>query len=314
MLQGAYADNLSWQHAGDSLLMTVLGGVHHFLGPLWGAIAFILLEDRLSAITESWWLIFAPVVIIFALASPEGMQGLVFRLMRPRRLDAGRAAASRRARRASSPIDGGGDAAGPGQADPAGARPEQAVRLAGGGERHPSRCASIPPAQPDRAERRRQDHVLQHADRPAARRRRQDQFRRPGHHPPAGASAHPPGPQPLVPDPQRVPQSDDVRERAGRGAGAEPGIAMACGATPMGSTRSTTGPGRCSRRSGWRIVPRNPAPISRTARSGCWKSPSRSPPMPNCCCSTSRWPVSPKRIGEVVGALIRQLPRRTPCC
>jgi branched-chain amino acid transport system ATP-binding protein len=81
MLQGAYADNLSWQHAGDSLLMAVLGGVHHFLGPLWGAIAFILLEDRLSAITEGWWLIFAPIVIVFALASPEGMQGLVFRLM-----------------------------------------------------------------------------------------------------------------------------------------------------------------------------------------------------------------------------------------
>jgi branched-chain amino acid transport system ATP-binding protein len=81
MLHGAYADNLGWQHAGDALLMTVLGGVHHFLGPLWGAIAFILMEDRLSAITESWWLMFAPVVIIFALASPEGMQGLVFRLM-----------------------------------------------------------------------------------------------------------------------------------------------------------------------------------------------------------------------------------------
>ena len=81
MLRGAYADNLGWQHAGDSLLMTVLGGVHHFLGPLWGAIAFILLEDRLSAITESWWLIFAPIVIGFALLSPEGMQGLFFRLM-----------------------------------------------------------------------------------------------------------------------------------------------------------------------------------------------------------------------------------------
>jgi branched-chain amino acid transport system ATP-binding protein len=80
MINGAYADNLSWQHAGDSLLMAVLGGVHHFLGPLWGAIAFILLEDRLSAVTESWWLIFAPIVILFALASPEGMQGLLFRL------------------------------------------------------------------------------------------------------------------------------------------------------------------------------------------------------------------------------------------
>src|ERR1700722_9402349 len=82
MLHGAYADNLSWQRAGDSLLMTVLGGVHHFLGPLWGAIAFILLEDRLSAITESWWFMFAPIVMLFALASPEGIHGLAFRLRR----------------------------------------------------------------------------------------------------------------------------------------------------------------------------------------------------------------------------------------
>ena len=80
MLQGAYANNLSWEHAGDSLLMTVLGGVHHVLGPLWGAIAFILLEDKLSAVTEHWWLIFAPIVILFALLSPEGIQGLYQRL------------------------------------------------------------------------------------------------------------------------------------------------------------------------------------------------------------------------------------------
>lgn len=81
MLRGAYADNLGWQHAGDALLMTVLGGVHHFLGPLWGSIAFILLQDRLSAVTESWWLLFAPIVILFALASPEGIQGLAFRVL-----------------------------------------------------------------------------------------------------------------------------------------------------------------------------------------------------------------------------------------
>ncbi|MGU7774706.1 branched-chain amino acid ABC transporter ATP-binding protein/permease [Burkholderia sp. MR1-5-21] len=82
MLQGAYANNLSWEHAGDSLLMTVLGGVHQFLGPLWGAIAFILLEDKLSSLTEHWWLIFAPIIIAFAFFSPEGIQGIVQRLLR----------------------------------------------------------------------------------------------------------------------------------------------------------------------------------------------------------------------------------------
>ena len=82
LLQGAYANNLSWQHAGDAVLMTALGGVHHFLGPLWGAITFIVLEDRLSAFTENWWLFFAPIIILFALLSPEGMQGIVQRLLR----------------------------------------------------------------------------------------------------------------------------------------------------------------------------------------------------------------------------------------
>ena len=81
LLQGVYANNLSWQHAGDALLMTVLGGVHHFLGPLWGAITFIIMENRLSAITENWWLIFAPIIILFALLSPEGITGLVQRVV-----------------------------------------------------------------------------------------------------------------------------------------------------------------------------------------------------------------------------------------
>jgi len=85
LLQGVYADNLSWQHAGDSLLMVVLGGVHHVFGPLWGAIAFILLENRLSAITENWWLIFAPILMAFALLSPEGIHGLAQRLLRRER-------------------------------------------------------------------------------------------------------------------------------------------------------------------------------------------------------------------------------------
>ena len=41
LIQGVYADVMSWQNAGDPVLMTVLGGMHHFLGPLWGALGFI---------------------------------------------------------------------------------------------------------------------------------------------------------------------------------------------------------------------------------------------------------------------------------
>ena len=81
LLQGAYANNLSWQHAGDPLLMNVLGGVHHFLGPLWGSITFIILSDQLSTVIEQWWLIFAPIIILFALVSPEGIHGLFQRVV-----------------------------------------------------------------------------------------------------------------------------------------------------------------------------------------------------------------------------------------
>ncbi len=69
LVQGAYANNLSWQHAADALL-----------GPLWGAIVFILLQDYLSAIIENWWLLFAPIVIVLALFSPQGLHGLGQRL------------------------------------------------------------------------------------------------------------------------------------------------------------------------------------------------------------------------------------------
>ena len=81
LLRGVYADNLGWQHAGDALLMTVLGGVHQFLGPLFGAIAFVILEDRLSALWQEWWLLFAPIILVFALASPEGIIGAVQRVL-----------------------------------------------------------------------------------------------------------------------------------------------------------------------------------------------------------------------------------------
>ena len=51
------------------------------------------MQDRLSSISlwnigENWWLIFAPILMVFALFSPEGVQGLVQRLIRARALDA----------------------------------------------------------------------------------------------------------------------------------------------------------------------------------------------------------------------------------
>jgi ABC-type branched-subunit amino acid transport system ATPase component/ABC-type branched-subunit amino acid transport system permease subunit len=82
LIRGAYADNLGWQHAGDPVVMTVLGGMHHFLGPMWGALVFLLLSDQLSSYTEHWWLAFGALVIVFVLLSPEGLSGIYAHLRR----------------------------------------------------------------------------------------------------------------------------------------------------------------------------------------------------------------------------------------
>ena len=80
LIQSVYADNLNWQHAGDPVMMTILGGIHHFLGPTWGAVIFIILSDQLSSLTEHWWLFFGAILIAFILLSPEGISGIWFRL------------------------------------------------------------------------------------------------------------------------------------------------------------------------------------------------------------------------------------------
>ncbi len=80
LIQSVYADNLNWQHAGDPVMMTILGGIHHFLGPTWGAVIFIILSDQLSSLTEHWWLFFGAILIAFILLSPEGISGIWIRL------------------------------------------------------------------------------------------------------------------------------------------------------------------------------------------------------------------------------------------
>ncbi|MEO6986800.1 MAG: branched-chain amino acid ABC transporter ATP-binding protein/permease [Paralcaligenes sp.] len=80
LIHGVYADNMNWQHAGDPVMMTLLGGIHHFLGPLWGAIIYINLSDQLSSITEHWWLFFGALIMGVVLLSPEGLCGIYARL------------------------------------------------------------------------------------------------------------------------------------------------------------------------------------------------------------------------------------------
>lgn len=67
--------------SGEILAMAVIGGSGAFLGPAIGAVFYIVFQDWLSAYTTSWQLWFGLLFIGFILFSPDGLVGVVRRIM-----------------------------------------------------------------------------------------------------------------------------------------------------------------------------------------------------------------------------------------
>ena len=77
-------DNLFWTASGDLIFMVVLGGMGTIFGPIGGTILFLVISEVLSNITESWHLIFGPLLILVVLYMRGGMEGFFASLGRPR--------------------------------------------------------------------------------------------------------------------------------------------------------------------------------------------------------------------------------------
>ena len=76
-------DMMDWPRSGELIFMVVLGGMGTLFGPVWGALAFLLLAEILSSMTQHWHLIFGPFLILVVLFGRGGILGMVGRL-RPR--------------------------------------------------------------------------------------------------------------------------------------------------------------------------------------------------------------------------------------
>jgi branched-chain amino acid transport system permease protein len=77
-------ESFYWTTSGQVVMMTLLGGAGTFFGPFVGALAFLVLEDRLSVFTESWPLVVGAIFIIFVIFLPKGIWGtLLQRIYRP---------------------------------------------------------------------------------------------------------------------------------------------------------------------------------------------------------------------------------------
>jgi len=69
-----------WTRSGDLIIMVVLGGMGSVIGPVFGAIALLLLEEFLSGITEYWQIILGPLLLLVVLFARGGIDGLLTRI------------------------------------------------------------------------------------------------------------------------------------------------------------------------------------------------------------------------------------------
>lgn len=66
-----------WTRSGDLIIMVVLGGMGSVVGPVFGAIALLVLEETLSGFTEYWQIILGPLLLLVVLFARGGIDGLL---------------------------------------------------------------------------------------------------------------------------------------------------------------------------------------------------------------------------------------------
>jgi branched-chain amino acid transport system permease protein len=66
-----------WTHSGNLVFMLLLGGFDHFLGPLVGALVFILLQDQVMSLTAYWRFVFGAILAGVVIFAPRGLLGVL---------------------------------------------------------------------------------------------------------------------------------------------------------------------------------------------------------------------------------------------
>jgi branched-chain amino acid transport system permease protein len=69
--------------------MVIVGGTGTLIGPIIGGAFFLFLEHQLSEVTDLWPLIFGATFIAFVMLAPEGIWGLLMKLLRPKQAEPG---------------------------------------------------------------------------------------------------------------------------------------------------------------------------------------------------------------------------------
>jgi len=69
-----------WVFSGQALMMVIMGGIGTLVGPVLGAMLFILIQEVLSSYTEHWMIFTGAVFVLFVIFAPGGLVGTARRL------------------------------------------------------------------------------------------------------------------------------------------------------------------------------------------------------------------------------------------
>ena len=78
---GMYVENAFWLQSAQVLIMTLLGGIYSFFGPLIGAAVLFMLERLTNEYTSYWPTVLGVVLLVILLLLPDGLAGLSKRLL-----------------------------------------------------------------------------------------------------------------------------------------------------------------------------------------------------------------------------------------
>ena len=68
---------LYWMTSGTVVMMTILGGMHSFIGPVVGVAVFLYLQDTISRFTPRWEVWVGSMFVALVLLFPEGLVGTI---------------------------------------------------------------------------------------------------------------------------------------------------------------------------------------------------------------------------------------------
>ena len=77
-----YVESAFWTESAQVLIMTLLGGMYSFFGPVLGAAVLYILDLTLAQYTEYWPAVLGTLLLALLLFLPAGLVGLGSRLRR----------------------------------------------------------------------------------------------------------------------------------------------------------------------------------------------------------------------------------------